>query len=79
LREERRLRMLESRVLRKTIWLERYEVTGEWRKPHNEELIDLTSSPNIFRVITSRSKRMVWACSTINGEEWCIQSFDGVT
>ena len=35
------------------------EVTGEWRRPHNEELTDLYSSPNIVRVIKSR--RMRWA------------------
>ena len=58
LREERRLRMLENRVPRKTFGPKSYEVTGEWRKPHNEELIDLYCSPNIFRVITSRRMRM---------------------
>ena len=36
----------------------RGEVTGEWRKAHNEELHDLYSSPDIFRVMESR--RMVW-------------------
>jgi len=37
----------------------RDEVTGEWKKLHNEELNDLYSSPNIFRVIKSRRK--LWA------------------
>ena len=44
LREERRLRMLENRVLRRVFWPRRDEVTGEWRKLHKEELNDLYSS-----------------------------------
>jgi len=54
LREERRLRVFENRVLRGIFGPERDEVTGEWRKPHNEELNVLYSSPNIVRVIKSR-------------------------
>jgi hypothetical protein len=57
--EERRLRVFEYRVLRRIFGPKRDEVTGEWRKLHNEELIDLYCSPNIFRVIKSR--RMRWA------------------
>jgi len=58
LREERRLRVFENRVLRKIFEPRRDEVTGEWRKRHNEELNDLYCSPNILRVI--KSKRMRW-------------------
>jgi hypothetical protein len=59
LREERRLRVFENRVLRRLFGPKRDEVTGEWRKLHNEELSDLYSLPNIVRVVKSR--RMGWA------------------
>jgi hypothetical protein len=59
LREERRLRAFENRVLRRVFGPKRDEVTGEWRKLHNEELSDLYSLTNIVRVVKSR--RMRWA------------------
>jgi len=59
LREERRLRVFENRVLRRIFGPKRDEVTGELIKLHNEELNNLYSSPNIVRVIKSR--RMRWA------------------
>jgi len=49
--EERRLRVFENRVLRRISGSKRDEVTGEWKKLHNEELNDPYCSPNIFRVI----------------------------
>ena len=51
LREERRLRLFENRVLREMFRLERDEVTGEWRKLHNEELNDLYCSSSMIRVV----------------------------
>ena len=54
LREERRLRVFENRVLRRIFEPRRDEVTGEWRKLHNEELNDLYCSPNIDRLIKLR-------------------------
>ena len=44
-REERKLRVFENMVLRRIFGLRRDEVTGEWRRLHNEELNDLYSSP----------------------------------
>ena len=59
MREESRLRVLESRVLRRLFEPKRDEVTGCWRKLRNEELNDLYSTPNIVRL--SKSRRMRWA------------------
>ena len=59
LREERRLMVFENRVLMRVFGPKRDEVTGEWRKLHNEELSDLYSLPSIVRVVKSR--RMRWA------------------
>jgi hypothetical protein len=51
LREEHRLRVFENRVLRRIFGPKRDEVTGEWRKLHNEELHNLYSSPDIIRQV----------------------------
>jgi hypothetical protein len=51
--------VFENRVLRRIFGPKRNEVTGEWKKLHNEELRDLYSSPSIIRIIRSRRKR--WA------------------
>jgi hypothetical protein len=59
LREERRLRVFENKVLRRVFGPKRDEVTGEWRRLHNKELYALYSSPNIIRVIKPR--RLRWA------------------
>jgi len=57
LREGRRLRVFENRVLRKIFWPKSDEVTGVWRKLYNEEISDLYSSPDTVRVIKSRRMR----------------------
>ena len=57
MREERSLKVCEKRVLRRTFWPKRDEVTGKWRKLHNEEFNDLYCSPNIVRVIKWRKMR----------------------
>jgi hypothetical protein len=62
LREERKLRVFENMVLRRIFGPRRDEITGKWRRLHNEELNDLYSSPSIVRVIKSR--RMIRQCST---------------
>jgi len=59
LREGRNLRVFENMVLKRICGPRRDEVTGEWRRFHNEELNDLYCSPNVVRVIKSR--RMRWA------------------
>jgi hypothetical protein len=51
--------VFENRALRRIFGLRRDEVTGDWRKLHNEDLHKLYSSPNIIRMIKSR--RMRWA------------------
>jgi hypothetical protein len=51
--------VFENRVLRRIFGPKRDEVTGEWRKLHNEEIHNLYSSRNIIR--TTKSRRMRWA------------------
>jgi hypothetical protein len=58
-REKRRPRVFEKKVLRRIFGPKRDEVTGEWRRIHNKELHALYPSPNIIRVIKSR--RLRWA------------------
>jgi hypothetical protein len=73
LREERRLR-----VLRRIFGPERDEVTGEWRKLHNEGLKDLYCSPNSVGGQIQKNEKG-GACNTHEGEERCIQGFGGET
>jgi hypothetical protein len=64
LREEYRMRLFENRMLGRIFGPKWDEVTGGWRKLHNEELRDLYSSPSIIRIIKSKRIRLAGACST---------------
>ena len=75
MKEKRRLKVFENRMLRRIFGPKRDEVTGEWRKLHNEELNDLYCSPSIVR---DQKNEMGEACSVYGGEERRIQGFGGV-
>jgi hypothetical protein len=77
LREEHRLRVFENRVLRRIFGPRRDEVTGEWRKLHNEELNVQYSLPNI--VLEIKKNEMGRACSAYGGRERRVQGFCGET
>jgi len=74
LKEERRPRVFKNRVLRRIFGSKRDEVTGDWRKLHNEELNDMCSSPIIFQVIISRRLRRTW-CVVCMGERRGVYRF----
>jgi hypothetical protein len=61
--------VFENRVLRRIFGPRREEVTGDWRRLHNEELHNLYSSSNIIRMIEDEMDR---ACSTNGGDEECV-------
>jgi hypothetical protein len=75
LREEHRLRVFEKRVLRRIFGPKRDEVTGEWRKLHNEELHNLYSSPDIIRQV--KANEVGRACGTHGRGEKSVQGFGG--
>ena len=63
LREERRLRVCENRVLRGIFGPKRYEITGDWRKLHNEELSDLYCFTHYYSGDQIEKNEMGGACS----------------
>jgi hypothetical protein len=65
-------------VLKRIFGHKRDEVTGEWRRLHNEELYGVYSSPNSVPGDQMKNEMGV-ACSTYGGEERCIQGFGGET
>ena len=77
MREVRKLRVFENKVLRRIFGPRRDEVRGEWRRLHNEELNDLYCSPNIVRVIKSRRMRWARHVARMGEERGCIGSWWG--
>jgi len=71
MREERKLRVFDNMVLRRIFGPRRDDVTGEWRRLHNDELNDLYCSPNIVRVIKSRRMRLAGRVARM-GEERAV-------
>jgi len=78
-REECRLRVFQNRVLRRIFGPKKDEVTREWRKLHNKELIDVYFSPNTVQVIKSRRMELAGECSMYGGQKRHIQGFGGET
>jgi hypothetical protein len=68
--------VFENRVLRRIFGPKRDEVTGEWRKLHNEELHNLYSPPDIIRQVKSRNE-VGGACGTHGRGEKSVQGFGG--
>ena len=74
-KEERKLRAFGKIVLRRIFGTRRDEVTGEWKRLHNEELNDLYCSPNIVRAMKLRRMRWAGHVARIAGERGCIGSW----
>ena len=77
LREECRLTVFKSRVLRRIFGPKSDEVTGEWRGLHKKELYALYSSPDTIWVIKSRRLRWAGHVACMRGEDMCIVDFSG--
>ena len=77
LKEERRLRKSDNRVLRRIFGPNREELTWEWRKPHNEERNDLYSSPIIIQGSDQDKERRASSANFLKGkylEEYMVLS-----
>ena len=79
LREENRLRVFKNRVFRRIFGHKRDEVTGEWRKLHNEELNEFLLLTQYFSGDKIEKNEMDEACSAYGREERRIQGFGGET
>jgi hypothetical protein len=77
LREEHRLRVFENRVLRRIFGPKRDEVTGEWRKFHNEELHNLYPSPDIIMQVKVKANEVGGTCSTHGRGQKSVQGLSG--
>ena len=73
------MRVFKNRVLRRIFEPKRDEVTGEWRRLHNEELNDLYSYTQIYSGDKIQKNEMGVPCSMCGREERCIQGFGGET
>jgi hypothetical protein len=67
--------VFENRVLRIILGPKRDEVTGEWRKLHNEKLHNMYSYPDIIRQV--KENEVGWACGTHGRAEKSVQGFGG--
>jgi hypothetical protein len=72
LKEERKLRVFGNRVLRRTFGPKRDEVTGGWRKLHNEKLQDLYFLPSYIYNYQFKEDDVGGVCSVNGGEEECM-------
>ena len=69
MRDERRMRVFENKVLRRIFGPKRDEVTGEWRRLHNAEIYAVYASPNTLRVIESRRLRCAGHVASMEATE----------
>jgi hypothetical protein len=70
--------VFENKRLRKNFGPKRYRMTGEWGRLHNRELYGMYS-PNFIRVIKPRTMKWMSDVVCVEGEERCVQCFDGET